>query len=246
MLEKIANMDLTDEETRADFLEFGYKIRDKYLNGIKSADIDAVIHYRKLMESYDHNDGLNLLNRIPQDKLRSMKNIYLGQNTLCAHIAREGGLSASQSHYISEKYAILIEHSDTIPQLEQLYLKMLEVYADPSLRTKTEKNSTIVQRTKNYMMLNFAEDISIEKIARKLHVHPSHLMRLFKQETGITISNYRNQRRLKEAKELLQSNLSITDIAFMVGFSSSQYFSRIFRKEEGMTPSVYRKNNWKK
>jgi len=82
----------------------------------------------------------------------------------------------------------------------------------------------------------------MEEMAGKLHVHPSHLMRVFKKEKGITISHFRNLRRIKEAKELIQfSNLSMTEIAIMVGFSNSQYFSKFFKEAEGVTPVEYRK-----
>lgn len=68
------------------------------------------------------------------------------------------------------------------------------------------------------------------------------MMRVFKKEKGITISQYRNLRRIKEAKELIQfSNLSMTEIALMVGFSNPQYFSTFFKDIEEMTPLEYRK-----
>ena len=74
-------------------------------------------------------------------------------------------------------------------------------------------------------------------------MHPSHLMRTFKNEKGTTVSLYRNRKRVAEAKKLLSySNLSLTDIAIMVGFNNSQYFSKVFKEVAGISPKVYRKS----
>jgi AraC-like DNA-binding protein len=157
-------------------------------------------------------------------------------------VAEKGGLSAWQCHFISEKYAIMIEHAETISELDKIHSYMITEYSDPSIRKSKSDNLTIVEKAENYIEMNFAEDISMEEMARKLHVHPSHLMRAFKKEQGITISHYRNLRRIKEAKELiLFSNLSMTEIAIMIGFSNPQYFSKLFKEIEGVTPVEYRK-----
>jgi AraC-like DNA-binding protein len=119
---------------------------------------------------------------------------------------------------------------------------MITEYTDPSIRKSKSNKQTIVEKAEDYIEMNFSEDISMEEMAKKLHVHPSHLMRVFKKEKGITISHYRNLRRIKEAKELiLFSNLSMTEIAIMVGFNNSQYFSKFFKDVEGVTPVEYKK-----
>jgi len=119
---------------------------------------------------------------------------------------------------------------------------MLTDYTDPTIRFDTNENTTIVVKAENYITINFAEEISIADMALKMHVHPSHLMRSFKKEKGMTISHFRNQRRIREAKQLLKySNLSMTEIAFIIGFTSPQYFSRVFKREEGMTPIDFKR-----
>ena len=120
---------------------------------------------------------------------------------------------------------------------------MLEEYSDPSIRFLEIEKATITEKAEHFIRMNFSEDISIEEIAQKLHVHPSHLMRTFKKEKGMTISHYRNLTRMKEAKDLLtNSNLSIIEIAIIVGFNNQQYFSRVFKEEVGVSPKEYRQN----
>ena len=138
----------------------------------------------------------------------------------------------------------MIEHAETIAELDNIHSNMVTEYSDPTIRKSKSDNLTIVEKAENYIELNFMEDISMEEMAGKLHVHPSHLMRAFKKEKGITISHYRNLRRIKEAKELiLFSNLSMTEIAIMVGFSNPQYFSKCFKEVEGGTPVEFRKKH---
>ena len=188
----------------------------------------------------------NILNRVPNNKVRSYKNILLSHNTLYSYVAEKGGLSAWQCHFISEKYAIMIEHAETIAELDMIHSNMIKEYSDPTIRKSKSENLSIVEKAENYIEMNFSEDISMEEMAGKLHVHPSHLMRAFKKEKGITISHYRNLRRIKEAKELiLFSNLSMTEIAIMVGFSNPQYFSKLFKEVEGVTPVEFKKNSKK-
>lgn len=217
--------------------------RNRLLQAIKSGSKEDMANYKKEMDVYLKDDSLNILKRNPKSRIRSYKNLLLSHNTLYSFFAEEGGLSPSQGHYISEKYAIMIEDAKTFPQLDHLHLLMLEEYSDSSIRLKNKANHTLVEKVINYIEMNFSEDISISEMAQKLHVNSSHLMRVFKKAKGITISHYRQKIRIKEAKELLlYTDLLITEVALMVGFNSSQYFSRIFTKEECMTPKEYRKN----
>ena len=227
--------------TTPEYIEQQHTFREGLLQGILHGDRDVVEQYIKDISLRFGEDALNILKRVP-DKLRSYKNILLSHNTLYSYMAEKGGLSPYQSHFMSEKYAIMIEHAKTSAELDKIHSNMTLEYSDPAIRKPKSENLTIVERAENYIEMNFAEDISMEEIARKLHVHPSHLMRAFKKEKGITISNYRNLRRNKEAKELIRySNLSMTEIAIMVGFSNSQFFSKFFKEVEGITPGEFKK-----
>lgn len=229
------------------FIEAAHKQRENLLQGILQGDVNIALQIQNDLPLFFGKDALHILKRVPNNKLRSYKNILLSHNTLYSYMAEKGGLSPWQCHFTSEKYAIMIEHAEGITELETLHLNMINEYADPSVRISNTEHLSIVEMAANYIEMNFAENISIEELAKKLHVHPSHLMRSFKKEKGITISNYRNLRRLKVAKELIiYSNLSMTDIAVMIGFSNPQYFSTFFKEVEGMTPVAYKrlhKNN---
>lgn len=89
---------------------------------------------------------------------------------------------------------------------------------------------------------NFNNDITVEKIAKTLHLTPAHLTRKFRAATGLSPKQYILNKRIEYAKELLaNTNSSIFEIANSVGFFDQLYFSRIFKIKEGMSPSEYRK-----
>ncbi len=244
--EDTLNLDINQNGLTPEFIESLHKLREKLLYGIQYADHNLIAEYQRDASLNFRDDQLKILNRIPNDKVRSYKNILLSHNTLYSYAAEKGGLSSWQSHFISEKYAIMIEHAATISELDKIHSNMVIEYSDPTIRKSRSDNLTIVEKAENYIEMNFAEDISMEEMARKLHVHPSHLMRAFKKEKGTTISHYRNMRRVKEAKELIQfSNLPMTEIAIMVGFSNPQYFSKFFKEVERVTPVEFKKNSKK-
>ena len=86
-------------------------------------------------------------------------------------------------------------------------------------------------------------DISVEKIAMLLHMNRSYLSRYFKQNYGMTIQDYLIQTRLYHASRLLKTGATVQDTANMVGYLDAFNFSKIFKKNTGVSPSVYRTNH---
>ena len=90
---------------------------------------------------------------------------------------------------------------------------------------------------------HYNEDISIEEYAKKHNMSTSWFIRNFKQYTGSTPMQYILSIRIYNAESLLKSNLyNINEIARIVGYDNPLYFSRIFKKTKGLSPSEYRKN----
>ncbi|WP_461177712.1 hypothetical protein [Virgibacillus ainsalahensis] len=95
-------------------IEESHKYREIFLYAIETCDTLGVNQYMEKIQKYLKGDLLNIFNRIPGNKLRSYKNFLLSHNTLYSYSAEKGGLNAAKSHFMSEKYAIMIEHTDTI------------------------------------------------------------------------------------------------------------------------------------
>ncbi len=99
----------------------------------------------------------------------------------------------------------------------------------------------------NYVKNNYKGSLSLEDIAKECGVSKVHLSRKFKKKMEVGLSEYISIYRMKKAKELLlfQEKMSICDIAYECGFNDSNYFSWLFKKTYGVTPSEYRKNKWR-
>lgn len=92
-----------------------------------------------------------------------------------------------------------------------------------------------------FLSENYAKNLSLTEIARRFHYSESYLRHLFKSKTGYTIGNYRMALRIFHAKKLLKTTeLSISEIAFTVGFNDPDYFTCVFHKETGFSPKKYR------
>jgi|GEM_PF-1592106 len=89
---------------------------------------------------------------------------------------------------------------------------------------------------------NYSRSIRLDDLGRQVNLHPRYLCTLFRQITGQTVTEYLRDLRIEKAKRLLlYTSLTITEIALDVGFSSSQYFSRVFSRAEGIDPRTFRK-----
>lgn len=104
-----------------------------------------------------------------------------------------------------------------------------------------EKDRNVELEVKKYIREHLKEDINIKEVAEELHFNPHYLMRQFKSKTGMSIMEYTGKMRMENAKKLLrETQLPIKDVANLVGYSDYAYFTRVFRKELGISPTQFR------
>ncbi|MFY9177020.1 MAG: AraC family transcriptional regulator [Caldicoprobacterales bacterium] len=102
--------------------------------------------------------------------------------------------------------------------------------------------SDYLQQLVSFVEVNYDKGITVAEVANYLNLNPKYLARLFKQETGQTISEYISRLRIEKGLSLLnQTDLSIQEISSQIGFSDSRSFIRLFKKTFDMTPGEYRK-----
>jgi AraC-like DNA-binding protein len=101
-----------------------------------------------------------------------------------------------------------------------------------------------IQASLSWLDEHLGEPLSATDLAAASGLSPSHFRLRFHRETGYTPSDYLTRRRVARAKQMLRDNrLSITAIAFQLGFQSSPYFAAVFKKMTGITPSEYRERS---
>lgn len=109
-------------------------------------------------------------------------------------------------------------------------------------RATGNRYDNIVEDVKRYIEANYAqEDLSLNIIAAHVNFSPNHLSTVFSQQTGQTFIKYLTDYRMNKAKELLRcSGKRSSEISIEVGYKDSHYFSYLFKKTQGVTPTQYR------
>ncbi|WP_404331692.1 helix-turn-helix transcriptional regulator [Mesobacillus maritimus] len=218
-------------------IEQRYELEKKIMDAITKGDKKAVMEYNQ-----EADDLLDFSNRIPESPIRSAKNISLVLNTLCRTAAEKGGVHPIYLHHLSEKFAILIERAPNLNKLNTLGKLMANEYCDLVHEFSTSAYHPIVKKAVDYIQFNLETPLTLNQIADAIHVNPTHLSRKFKEETGKTPIEYIHHKRIEAAKlYLYRGNQTITDIAFLVGFNDVNYFTRVFKKITGVTPTQYMK-----
>ena len=99
-----------------------------------------------------------------------------------------------------------------------------------------------IGQIKKYIEENYRKDLSLEKLAQTFYFSPGYMSRMFRRETGIGFNTYLNFFRINKVREMLdETELSISEIAFLNGFNSISQFNRTFRNVCGCSPKNYRK-----
>jgi AraC-like DNA-binding protein len=111
-------------------------------------------------------------------------------------------------------------------------------------KNQEHKTELALECAKLMLEQHYTEDITIERLATKAGLSRYHFMRLFKEKFGKGVIEYVTDLRLMEARRLMgeQTKLSLTDIAYKVGYKNETYFSNMFKKHIGLAPAVYLKN----
>ena len=105
-----------------------------------------------------------------------------------------------------------------------------------------DKLSAEIMETMYFIERSYSEDIKLSDAAESAGFSEGHLSRLFASQVGVSFSDYLINVRLRHVKELLiNTSMSIAEIANHTGFSNSDYLSACFRRKEGMTPTAFRK-----
>lgn len=101
-----------------------------------------------------------------------------------------------------------------------------------------------IKKALDYIYQNYEKPLTLEDMAKYLGLNKCYFCKLFRMETGKTFSQFLNELRVKKSKELLlNTNLSILDVALAVGYNNQNYYNMSFKKLTGTTPLKYRKYN---
>ncbi len=141
-----------------------------------------------------------------------------------------------------KEYGYQLEVKGLLFQLFYLLFNSNYITKAEEKSAKSVQKQTSITNVLNFIVENFNKEITTEKLAKIAGYSEFHFIRFFKEQTGRTCKDYVNTIRLEKAANLLEdSSLSITEIAYAVGYNDLSYFIKVFRNKYGIPPHRYRR-----
>lgn len=220
-------------------------ITDEYsfYNAVKTGDIEAV---NKNCEEnqFTNPHGVGILSKNP---LTNIKYHFVITTAMIARYCIDGGLEEEQAYRLSDFYILKMDSCKTIEQISNLHHVMVKDYTGKMLLLK--KNAIVskpVMQCVDYIYKHIKERITVQTLAEYTELSPSYLSRVFKQNLGISVSDYIREKKIEKAIHLLRfSDKPLVEIANYLSFSSQSHFIQSFEHFTGMTPKKYRDRYYK-
>ena len=156
----------------------------------------------------------------------------------------EGGADPTKIFELTNFYIGEIPKVHSVNQLSFLIIKVLDQFTASVFPVDSKENALVINTAILYINEHFSENITLGTVANTVFLSHAYFSRLFKSETGMTFSEYINYVRIEESKKyLFDLEYKISEIATMVGFSDQSYFTKVFKKREGLSPGHYRRRS---
>lgn len=181
--------------------------------------------------------------RIAHDGLRQMKNMGICTATGVSRAAIQGGMEPQQAFCMSDLYIQKLELMKDVLTVERLIQEMMLDFAEQveKLHLPTGRESRFYRMCARYVSENLFTTIRAEEMAQAMGYTRAYLCTRFKQEAGMSLTQYIHKEKTAEAKRLLQfTDQDLGQIAALLDFSSQSHFQTVFRKVTGETPMAYR------
>lgn len=207
-------------------------------------EINCELFYEVLKQGGDTSSEAETI----REQLKKVKNIFIVKSTV--------------TELISKSYRLLIEEYGECQELMECFEAVMEkVYYAKNLqnfldimnemgewidgfisRKRLTRTEFIMDRAVQYMRENCRREVSLEEVADQVYVSKWYFSKLFRKEKGIKFSDYMSTLRIEQAQKIIREDPSLKnyEVAEMVGFGNVRYFSQLFKKITGKTPSDFR------
>lgn len=192
-------------------------------------------------EIFMNTPATNQLEPRVADAIQNLKNYTIILNTVLRKAAERGSVHPLHIDSLSSKFAQKIQLITSHESCRALQKEMVHKYCLLVKNHSMKGYSPLIQRILTRIDSDLTADLSLKTQAELLNVNPSYLSNLFKKETGSTLTDYVNRKRIEYSIFLLNStSMQIQAVAQYCGISDVNYFTKIFKKQIGKTPTKYR------
>ena len=184
-------------------------------------------------------DGVGVLSK---NAVTNMKYHFVITTAMITRLCKQNGMEMEQAFRLSDFYIQKLDGIHTVEEVQSLHDEMVMDYTEKMRRYFRDNTySKHINASKEYIYSHIKERITIEDLADSLGVSASYLSRLFKKETGKSFVGYLTGYRMeKAARMLVETNEKSYMIAKNVGYTDPNYFSYVFKRQYGVSPSKYR------
>lgn len=161
--------------------------------------------------------------------------------SVLSRAAEEGGADLEQVLALNHQFLCESAYLHSVEELTIWLTHVIERYTSLVFDLVDIKHKDLIYRAIHYIKRHSCERITLEDVAKYAGFSPSYFSKIFKGELACTFNQYLNQLRIENSKPLLLNReLTLSDICYMVGFEDQSYFIKVFRKHVGVTPGRYR------
>ncbi|MCF0121290.1 MAG: AraC family transcriptional regulator [Oscillospiraceae bacterium] len=216
-------------------LEFEKNIQTAVIRGEKSTAMDILNEMLAHIYVYSNFD------------LFAIKARLLELLVILSRATIEAGADTTETFRLSENYILQIESFNDVDQLAFWISDIVRRFVVQAFDLAQVKHSDVVFKITNHIKKNCAEKLTLDSLAREVFLSKSYLSSIFKQETGMSLTAYITKVRIEKSKKLLlENNVSLAVIAGQCGFKDQSYFTKVFKKEVGVSPKRFRTSYYDK
>ncbi|MBQ8815289.1 MAG: helix-turn-helix transcriptional regulator [Lachnospiraceae bacterium] len=217
-------------------LEHRYAIENEFMQAVS--------------QGLSHKARMLIANSIPAhtqtralDSISNTKYYLIVLNTLLRKAAEQGSVHPLHIDQLSTDFAYKIDRCNSIESANKLLQEMIHKYCLLVKNHSMKGYSLLVQKVITRIDSDLTADLSLNAVAALLNINASYLSNLFKKETGSTLTEYVNRRRIEHGILLLNSTtLQVQTIAQYCGIPDVNYFTKLFKRYIGKTPKDYRES----
>lgn len=209
-----------------------------FFNAVSSGDIDFV-RQNCIDQKFAEKEGVGTLSR---DPVTNLKYHFVITTAFVTRLCITSGMETEQAFRLSDFYILKLDNLHTVQAVIDLHDQMvLDFTGKMRFNVRNSGASKPVSACLDYIYSHIKERITIEDLAAHTGLSASYLSRLFKKETGVSVSDYVREKKIEKAQHLLKfCDYSLIEIANYLSFSSQSHFIQMFKEFTGMTPKKYR------
>lgn len=177
--------------------------------------------------------------------IRSKKNLSICGIAIATRAAMNGGLHPEKAYTLSDVFIQQLEELKDINDIDRFTEEVFYTFAEAVSKVREKRYSKTITICQSYILKHVYDEINHTDLANEVDLNPNYLSVLFKQEVGISVTEYIQQVRIDEAKNLLSyTDTPISVIGSWLNFTDQSYFTKIFKKHVGITPKKYRERHF--